>query len=521
MRTESLDPPTKLVVLASLAALIVVLAVLGAVGVAADGDPDFAVEITDYDANVTEGEPLVVEATVTNVGETADSQQIHLKNDENEIVYSKASPALTLEPNESADVTLTWETGPGDAGTESVKAVSNHGSDERTVRIDEASFFTVESVETDSPVEAGDDMAATVTVRNDDPDAATRDVWIEVDGDWVAGTQVELEPGDSSNETLTWTETADSAGNWTLAAATKGDRLTTEVTVTESESSDSSESADDSDDSADSGDSADSDDDDDGGSGWSLPAYVNKRDNGEVDGDGVVELAGNEVAVVEFERESASGRLIVNRLRELPDGVTAPNDPVGMYQIDPDGEFAGENATITFAYSNETLNESALDRVEVLRWNGTAWTALDAEATSDGGRVTVEAETRGFSLFAVTTGGEPNSTAGEETPANATAGGEAAADENSTADSDGGSEPRDADSDDSDADSDDSDSESTDSDSADEDAASTDPENESASDSTEGAAEASEGETPGFGVVAALLALAVAAGVATHGRRQE
>ena len=523
MRSESPDRPTTLVVLASLAALLVALGAFGALGATAeapsqtaDADPTFAVEITDYDDVVTEGDALVVEATVTNEGTTADSQQIHLKNDRNEIVDSEASPALTLEPNESKDVTLEWDTGPGDAGTEWVKAVSDHGEDTQTVQIDEGSFLTVESVETNSPVEAGDDMAATVTVRNDDPDTATRDVWIEVDGDKEADTQVELEPGDSSNETLTWTDTADSAGNWTLEAATTGDRLTTEVTVTEPESSESADGSDESTDS--SGDSAD-DDDGGSGSGWSLPAYVNKRDNGAVDGDGVVELPGNEVAVVDFDRETVSGRLIVHRLRELPEGVTAPDDPVKMYQIDPDGEFADENATVTFAYSNETLDESALDRVEVVRWNGTAWTALDAEATSADGEVTVDAETRGFSLFAVTTGGEANVTAGAETTENATAAGEAAT--NETTDANETADSTDAASEATDADANSTDTDETGAESTDENAASNDSETEPADDATTDATEASEDETPGFGVVAALLALVVAAGVATRGRRRE
>ena len=559
MRSESPDRPTKLVVIATLAALLLVLGALGtlsAVGVAAeapsqtaDGDPFFAVEITDYDAAVTEGDALVVEATVTNEGTTADSQQIHLKDDRNNIVDSVASPALTLEPNESKDVTLTWDTGPGDAGTERIKVVSDHGADNRTVQIDEGSFFTVESVETDSPVEAGDDLTATVTVTNDDPNVTTRDVWIEVDGDSVAESSVELAPGETQSQTLTWTDTADSVGNWTLAAATTGDRLTTEVTVTESESSESTDGSDGSDGSDDSTDgsddstdgSDDSTDDDDGGSAWTVPSYVEKRDPEAVDGDGVVELPGNEVATVEFERETVSGLLVVHRLRELPEGVTAPEDPVGMYQIDPDDEFADENATVTFAYSNETLEESALDRVEVVRWNGTAWIELDAEATSADGRVTVDAETRGFSLFAVTTGGESNATAGAESPANTTPGGEAAADANATSSANETADSADADSEAADADAnstdtdetgadetdanstdaDETDANSTDTDETDEDAASNDSETETADDSTTDATEASEDETPGFGVLAALLALAVTAGVATRGRRRE
>lgn len=465
MRSGSAGRQTELIVLVSLAALIV-----GAVGVvaeapsqAADTDTAFVVEITDYDATVTEGDTVVFEATVTNEGATADSQQIHLKNERNEIIDSVADPPVTLAPKESADVRLTWDTGPGDAGTRRVRVVSNHGEDGRTVDIDEGSLFTVDGVEADSPVKAGDDLTATITVTNGNTDTATQDVWVAVDGDRVGETAVELAPGETRNETFTWTSTTGNAGNWTLTAATTGDRLTTMVTVTEA------------------GDDASDD------SERTVPTYVEKRDNGAVDADGVVELPGNEVAAVEFEQETLSGLLVVDRLRELPEGVAAPDEPVGMYRIDPNDEFTGENATVTFAYSNEAVDEAALDRVEVLRWNGTAWTALDAEATSDGGQVTVEVETHSFSLFAVTTAGETNTTAdetnttgGEEPPENGSVEGETETN-----------------------------------------AMPTESESGAADEATASASVTSESEGAGFGAVVALLALAVAAGVAAHSRRGE
>ena len=517
MRSESPDRPMKLIVLASLAVLIVALGALGAlsaVGVVAesqpaDAGPDFAVNVTDYDASVTEGDALVVEATVTNVGAEADSQQIHLKNGRNEILDSVADPPVTLAPNESTDVTLTWRTGPGDAETERVKVVSNHGTDDATVRIEEGSFLAVAGVETDSPVAAGDELTATVTVTNDDDADATRDVWIAVDGERVAETAVTLAPGETRTETLTWTDTAGAAGDRTLTAGTTGDRMTTEITLTEPETSGSTDG------------SEDAADDDDGGSVWSVPTYVEKRDNGVVDGDGVATLAGNEVAAVRFERETVSGRLIVDRLRGLPEGVTAPDEPVGMYRLDPDGEFADENATITFRYSNETVPRSAIDRVEVRRWNGTAWTRLDAEATSAGDQVIVDAETRGFSLFAVTTAGEPNATAAGGTAGNASATGETTANASAASNTNATADSPDTDSAGADAESSESESANSSATNETETATSAESANESPDDSTTSASEASEDESPGFGVVAALLALAVAAGVATRGRRRK
>lgn len=198
-----------------------------------DTEQTFAVNITSVNTSVTEGDTLVAEATISNQGVATDSQQIHLKNDDNEIVDSIADPPLTLAPGESENVTLTWETGPDDAMTGEVRVVSNHGQDSRRVQIEDSAFITIENVTTNSPVSPGNTLYTTVNVTNTDNHTATRDVWLAVNNDTAAETTVELSPGQNRTLMLAWTTPTEYTGNLPLTIGTPGDQQTIGLTLVE------------------------------------------------------------------------------------------------------------------------------------------------------------------------------------------------------------------------------------------------------------------------------------------------
>jgi len=350
----------------------------------------FAVNVTGLNTSVTEGDTIVAEATIRNEGSAADSQQIHLKNDDNEIVDSIAGPPLTLEPGESENVTLTWETGPGDAMTGEVTVVSNHGQDSREVRIEEGTFLTIESVGSNSPVTAGNTLDATVTMTNPGTQTITQNVWIAVDDDTVAETSVVLPPGWNQTVTLPWTPTTAHTG--TLTVGTLDDQRTTDVVVLSPRPAEnrSEQLAD-----------------------RSPPTADESRDEEATDGQRTVSFPERDVRRIAFERDTAPGQVTVDRLQELPGGVTTPGDSIGLYRIDPAGTLDSEHATVRFAYPTETVGDAEPDAIEVVRWDGDAWTALDADVRTTDGEVTIDAETDGFSLFAVTT---VNETSEDETP---------------------------------------------------------------------------------------------------------
>lgn len=222
------------------AVLCIVLTGFGIVGGAAESIPSevdaeegFAVNITSVNTSVTEGDSLIAEATISNRGSVADSQQIHLKNDDNEIVDSVAGPPVMLAPGESRNVTLAWETGPGDATNDEIRVVSNHGQDNRSVHVTDGSFLTIEKAESNSPVSPGNTLQTAVSVRNSDNHTATRDVWLAVNNDTVAETAVELAPGQNRTVTFAWTTPTEHAGNLPLTVGTMGDQQTIKVALVE------------------------------------------------------------------------------------------------------------------------------------------------------------------------------------------------------------------------------------------------------------------------------------------------
>lgn len=203
---------------------------------AADTEQAFVVNVTALNTSITEGDVLVAEATITNEGSAVDSQQIHLKNDDNEVVDSIAGPPLTLEPGESENVTLTWETGPGDAMSGEVRVVSNHGQDGREVQVEEGAFLMIENAESTSPVTAGNTLNTTVTVTNADNHTATGNIWITVDGYIVDSTYVAVPPGKNQTVTLAWTTLTEYTGDWPLTVRTMTDQRATDITVREQQS---------------------------------------------------------------------------------------------------------------------------------------------------------------------------------------------------------------------------------------------------------------------------------------------
>jgi PGF-CTERM protein len=106
--------------------------------------PNFALEIDGTNAPVTEGETVTVEATVQNTGDVEATRTLTLTIGG----FERASTTLTLGPEESETVTLSWATAAGDAG--SYTAVVD--SEDDTERVD----VTVEEEESSSGPPTGE-----------------------------------------------------------------------------------------------------------------------------------------------------------------------------------------------------------------------------------------------------------------------------------------------------------------------------------------------------------------------------
>lgn len=438
--------------------LVVSIAVAAAGAGAVDSQSDgafFEVEVVDTNEPVAEGETLEVTAEVTNADDVEDSQQIHLKNADNEIIDSIGGPPVTLGPGESERVTLTWDLEEGDAGTHELRVASNNDYDALSADVQEGVFFDVTINETNAPVTAGERLNVSVDVTSTEDATETADVWIELDGEVADRRTLQLDPGETDRIEFSWETTRNDAGERTLAAVTNGDRGSTTISVDEASTSSS------------------------GGDGWTIPPNVAERDNARFGGSDSTTVPGSDVERITFENETVSGYVVVDRLREVPEEAEPVDGPVGVYRVDVPDDATQYTATIEFTLDAESFGDSGTDSARVVMWNGEEWIELDTETTTNGEEVTVTAETHGFSLFAVTTG---NETAESTSDANESSNG---TDESSTETSEATETP-------------------TDSETNTETAT---PEPETETPETEPATESSDDEVPGFGLVVSLLAL--------------
>lgn len=205
-----------------------------AVRVAASAE-HFVVTIESTNAPVLEGEPLNVTATVENTGETTGTQEVGLAIDGQSLREDSAHATVTLEPDQRTTITLSWSTGPGDAGnyTATVTSANDSASTEVSVRPSGALTTRIES--TNSPVLEGETMTVTTTVENTGTDARSGSVTLTVGGTVRDSRELTLEAGETATVELTWETAPGDDGNYTATVVSPNDTDATSVTVQSTE----------------------------------------------------------------------------------------------------------------------------------------------------------------------------------------------------------------------------------------------------------------------------------------------
>ncbi|PSQ49529.1 hypothetical protein BRD19_03625 [Halobacteriales archaeon SW_7_65_23] len=120
------------------------------INVTATATPQFAVSITNTNAPVTEGDTLTTSVTVNNVGGAAGTQTITLEAFDSSQVDSQS---VSLNPDETATITLEWATQVGDAGSGDLTVASENDTATRSA--------TVNAADTNDPPVASDDSYTT------------------------------------------------------------------------------------------------------------------------------------------------------------------------------------------------------------------------------------------------------------------------------------------------------------------------------------------------------------------------
>lgn len=125
---------------------------------------EFAVTIDDADAQVDAGEPVVVNATVENVGDKEGTQTVELST-AGAVVDSQT---LTLAGGESRQVSLAWQTLPTDVGETELAVASEDDTETTTVEVLDAETDAVAYVDRDGNGEPDETFTAVeLTFLND------------------------------------------------------------------------------------------------------------------------------------------------------------------------------------------------------------------------------------------------------------------------------------------------------------------------------------------------------------------
>lgn len=190
----------------------------------------FVVSVEDTNSPVVEGETLAVTASIANTKDVTDTQRIELNAGGSTV----NATSLTLDAGESRIVTLGWETEVGDAGGYTAIVASEDTTGTAEVTVIEQGDLTVEIETTTSPVDEGEPLDVTATVRNTGEEPSTQTVGLRIDGQLSDTTTVAVDPGESETVTLTWDTSARLPGTYTATVVTEdGATDSTEVTIRE------------------------------------------------------------------------------------------------------------------------------------------------------------------------------------------------------------------------------------------------------------------------------------------------
>lgn len=187
----------------------------------------FAVNITNTTSPVTAGQPLKVNATVENTGNSSDEQAV---------VFSVTGDVqdttdVALGPGNSTNVTLSWATTSDDAGEYSISVLSDDDVAFGDATVGPPPDFDVVVTDTTSPVTEGETLDVIATVVNTGNVSVTQTVTLTAAGAQRDATDVTLDAGNSTTVVLSWATTSGDAGEYSAEVASETDTGATVVTV--------------------------------------------------------------------------------------------------------------------------------------------------------------------------------------------------------------------------------------------------------------------------------------------------
>jgi hypothetical protein len=193
-----------------------------------ESDSEFAVDIQETNSPVAGGETLTTDITVENNGDAEDIQEIILQSIDGTSVDGES---VSLDGDESASITLEWDTESGDTGSGSITAASDDDTDDESVEITgddsnngNSGQFSVNIVDTNSPVEEGETLTVDAEVENSADVAGEQSIVFEsLYGESVDSEPVALESDEQTTVQLEWETERGDAGSGYVNARSEDD----------------------------------------------------------------------------------------------------------------------------------------------------------------------------------------------------------------------------------------------------------------------------------------------------------
>jgi hypothetical protein len=206
---------------------------------------NFTVDITGQPEDVDAGNPVEVEATITNGGVAPDNQTIAFYlagdslNGSEKVIGTKPTGSLSVDG--STELSFEWTPGADNGGTHTIIVKSEDNSETTNeFTIDTDGFgeepFLIEGVQDDPTVEEGEKLTVNVTVENNGTKKSSQDVYLfDEDGDKYADvTTVEnVASGHERTVSLTWQSQFGQDGERDFRIETNEDNETVTVDITE------------------------------------------------------------------------------------------------------------------------------------------------------------------------------------------------------------------------------------------------------------------------------------------------
>ncbi len=189
----------------------------------------FEIESIETNTPIKANETLHVTITVTNTGDESE-KRVWIARENRTLNDS----TLALSADETKTMNLTYETDPTEHGNWSLGVHTPDDTATTAILIEElVPILEITGIETNAPIQSGEELEANVTVRNTGDIGTETDIWLEFEDHLVDERTVNISRNQTEPVTLSYHSPDGLTGSWTLTANTVADQWNTTIAVTD------------------------------------------------------------------------------------------------------------------------------------------------------------------------------------------------------------------------------------------------------------------------------------------------